>query len=213
MEINITTQYWVTPLLYFMHLNPELDVERYFAYLRYLDNHMLGSDANEILVVRSLSFMKEPWQRRDSIHAAELAKPSGVKFAHYWFYKLEFVLWFQKKRQTERWRKFRLTAKSSVEHISPQTPTERDDNRVEEALDYFGNLALVSRSLNSEYGNLPFNEKRQRFINNNKSRLDSLKMDLIYESDCWNDDMAFSHQQEMISCLSDYWENALRLVP
>ena len=210
---EITTQYWVTPLLNFMHRNPELDAERYFAYLRHLDNHMLGSDANEILIVRSLSFMKEPWQRRDAIHAVELAKPSGVKFAHYWFYKLEFVLWFQKKRQTERWKKFRLTAKSSVEHISPQTPTERDDNRVDKALDYFGNLALVSRSLNSEYGNLPFNEKRQRFINNNKSRLDSLKMDLIYESDRWNDDMAFSHQQEMILCLSDYWENTLRLVP
>ena len=26
-------------------------------------------------------------------------------------------------------------------------------------------------------------------------------------SDRWNDDMAFSHQQEMILCLSDYWEN------
>ena len=210
---EITTQYWVTPLLNFMHRNPELDAERYFAYLRHLDNHMLGSDANEILIVRSLSFMKEAWQRRNAIHAVELAKPSGVKFAHYWFYKLEFVLWFQKKRQTERWKKFRLTAKSSVEHISPQTPTERDDNRVDKALDYFGNLALVSRSLNSEYGNLPFNEKRQRFINNNKNRLDSLKMDLIYESDRWNDDMAFSHQQEMILCLSDYWENTLRLVP
>ena len=210
---EITTQYWVTPLLCFMRGNLGLDADRYFAYLRHLDNHMLGSDANEILIVRSLSFMKEPWQRRDAIHAEELAEPSGVKFAHYWFYKLEFVLWFQKRRQTERWRKFRLTAKSSVEHISPQTPTERDDNRVDKALDYFGNLALVSRSLNSEYGNLPFNEKRQRFINNNKSRLDSLKMDLIYESDRWNDDMAFSHQQEMILCLSDYWENTLRLVP
>ncbi|MFC7411814.1 DUF262 domain-containing protein [Hydrogenophaga atypica] len=210
---EITTQYWVTPLLYFMHRNLESDAARYFAYLRHLDNHMLGSDASGSLVVRSRSFMEDPWRRSNAIHAVEIAKPSGVKFAHYWFYKLEFVLWFQKKRQTERWRKFRLTAKSSVEHISPQTPTKRDDNRVDEALDYFGNLALVSRSLNSEYGNLPFNEKRQRFLNNNKSRLDSLKMDLIYERDRWNDDMAFSHQQEMISCLSDYWENTLRLVP
>lgn len=210
---EITTQYWVTPLLYFMHQNPGLDAERYFAYLRHLDNHMLGSDGHEILVKRSLSFMEEPWQRRNGIHADVLTKVDGVKFAHYWFYKLEFVLWFQNKRQTERWRKFRLTAKSSVEHISPQTQTERDDNRVGKALHCFGNLALVSRSLNSEYGNRPFNEKRQQFINNNKSRLDSLKMDLIYENDRWNDDIAFSHQQEMISCLSDYWASTLRLVP
>lgn len=206
---EITTQYWITPLLYFMHKNPQSDAEQYFAYLRHLDNHMLGSEANEILVLRSLSFMKEPWQRRNPIHAAELVKPSGVKFAHYWFYKLEFVLWFQKHRQTERWRKFRLTAKSSVEHISPQTPTERDDNRVDKELDYFGNLALVSRSLNSEYGNLPFNEKRQRFINNNKSRLDSLKMDLIYENAQWNDKIANSHKKKMIRYLSVYWKTVL----
>lgn len=201
---EITTQYWVTPLLLFMHRNPGEKADRYFAYLRHLDNHLLGCVADDPLVVRTLAFMKDPWQRRTLIHQAELAKASGVKFAHYWFYKLEFVLWFQQVRVTERWRNFRLTAKSSVEHISPQSPTERDDNRVNEALNHFGNLALVSRSLNSEYGNLPFNEKRQRFLNNNKGRLDSLKMDLIYENEQWNDTKAFAHQQEMIARLDAY---------
>lgn len=201
---EITTQYWVTPLLLFMHRNPSHKPERYFAYLRHLDNHLLGSLADDSLAVRTRSFMEDPWQQRDLIHQEELVKPNGVKFAHYWFYKLEFVLWFQEKRATDRWRKFRLTAKSSVEHISPQTPTERDDNRVNQALDHFGNLALVSRSLNSEYGNLPYNEKRQRFLNNNKNRLDSLKMDLIYENELWNDTKAFAHQDEMIECLESY---------
>lgn len=201
---EITTQYWVTPLLLFMHRNPGEQAERYFAYLRHLDNHLLGSATDDSLVVRTLAFMKDPWQRRALIHQTELTKESGVKFAHYWFYKLEFVLWFQEKRATERWEKFRLTAKSSVEHISPQTPTERDDNQVKQALNHFGNLALVSRSLNSEYGNLPYNEKRQRFLNNNKSRLDSLKMDLIYENEEWNDTKAFAHQQEMIGCMDAY---------
>ena len=201
---EITTQYWVTPLLLFMHRNPGEKAERYFAYLRHLDNHLLGSAADDSLVVRSLAFMKNPWQRRALIHQTELANASGVKFAHYWFYKLEFVLWFHEKRTTERWKKFRLTRKSSVEHISPQTPTERDNDRVNQALDHFGNLALVSRSLNSEYGNLPYNEKRQRFLNNNKSRLDSLKMDLIYENEQWNDTKAFTHQKEMIEYLDSY---------
>lgn len=204
---EITTQYWVTPLLLFMHRNPGEKAERYFAYLSHLDNHLLGSEVDDSLVLRTLAFMKDPWLHRDLIHQTELAKPSGVKFAHYWFYKLEFVLWFQEKRVTERWKKFRLTAKSSVEHISPQTPTERDDNRVMQALDHFGNLALVSRSLNSEYSNLPFNEKRLRFLNKNKSRIDSLKMDLIYENEHWNDTKAFSHQQAMIECLESYCAN------
>lgn len=204
---EITTQYWVTPLLLFMHRNPGEKPDRYFAYLRHLDNHLLGSAADNSLVVRTLAFMKEPWQGRPLIHQTELVNASGVKFAHYWFYKLEFVLWFQAKRDAERWKKFRLTAKSSVEHISPQTPTERDDNRVNQALDHFGNLALVSRSLNSEYGNLPYNEKRQRFLNNNKSRIDSLKMDLIYENEQWNDAKAFAHQKEMIQCLECYCQD------
>ena len=201
---EITTQYWVTPLLQYMHLNDKFKAEDYFLYLQHLDNHLLSSAADDSLVVRTLSFMKYPWQRRRLIYQEELQKVNGVKFAHYWFYKLEFVLWYQEKRTTERWKKFRLTAKSSVEHISPQTPTERDDNRVKEALNHFGNLALVSRSLNSEYGNLPYNEKRQRFLNNNKSRLDSLKMDLIYENEQWNDTQAFAHQADMVECLDSY---------
>jgi hypothetical protein len=200
---EITTQYWLTPLLLFMHRNSGTPA-RYFDYLRHLDNHLLGSTADEPLVVRTLAFMKDPWHSRELIHQSELVKPSEVRFAHYWFYKLEFVLWFQRKRSTDRWNKFRLTAKSSVEHISPQTPTNRDDNRVDQALHHFGNLALVSRSLNSEYGNLPYNEKRQRFHNKNKNRIDSLKMDLIYENEQWDDTKAFAHQKEMIECLDSY---------
>jgi hypothetical protein len=210
---EITTQYWVTPLLLYIHRNPgekkDAQIEkakRYFEYLRHLDNHLLSSVADDTLVVRTLTFMKDPWQRRALIHREELLKANGVKFAHYWFYKLEFILWFQEKRATERWKKFRLTAKSSVEHISPQKPTERDDNQAKKALDHFGNLALVSRSLNSEYGNMPYNEKRQKFLNNNKSRLDSLKMDLIYENEQWNDNKAFDHQEAMIECFDSYTE-------
>ena len=207
---EITTQYWVTPLLLFMHRNPDLDAERYFAYLRHLDNHLLGSDADEPLVVRTLAFMKDPWQCRTPIHQEELQKAKGVKFAHYWFYKLEFVLWFQEERHSDRGKRFKFTAKSSVEHISPQTPTERDDDRVDAALNHFGNLALVSRSLNSEYGNLPYNEKRQRFLNKNKNRLDSLKMARIYENEQWDDTKAFAHQNAMIACLQTYCESTHR---
>lgn len=208
---EITTQYWVTPLLLFMYRNPGGKTEtqatkakRYFDYLRHLDNHLLGSAADKSLVIRTRAFMEEPWQQRSLVHKTELTSANGVKFAHYWFYKLEFVLWFQRKRETEGWKKFRLTAKSSVEHISPQTPTERDSNQVGQALDCIGNLALVSRSLNSEYGNLPYNEKRQRFHNKNKKQIDSLKMDLIYENKRWGDKQAFAHQKEMIECLEVY---------
>ncbi|CAN7252373.1 DUF262 domain-containing HNH endonuclease family protein [Pseudomonas sp. LjRoot71] len=213
---EITTQYWLTPLLLFIHRSTDMPDQDnrglYFDYLRHLDNHLLGSVASDSLVARTRAFMEQPWLRRELNHRAALAQSDGVNFAHYWFYKLEFVLWFQAKRETEGWKKFRLTAKNSVEHISPQTPKDSDDNRVEKSLDCFGNLALVSRSVNSEYGNLPYNEKRQRFHNNNKKKIDSLKMDLIYQGDKWNDTIAFEHQKAMIECLDDYCVGTSKLM-
>lgn len=205
---EITTHYWLTPLLLQLHCNADKGADHHFRYLQHLDNHLLCSMADESLVVRTRSFMEEPWQKRTLIHQQALKVASGVEFAHYWFYKLEFVLWHQnegKSKPVVGWSSFRLTAKNSVEHISPQTPSQHDDNRVsKDMLDCFGNLALVSRSINSEYSNLPFNEKRQRFLNKNKQRLDSLKMALIYESETWSDDKAQQHQAAMIQCLHEY---------
>ena len=71
-------------------------------------------------------------------------------------------------------------------------------------LNTFGNLALVSRSINSEYGNKPFNEKRERFFNRNSKRVDSLKMLDIYNNDKWNDDLALAHQNRMLSAIDSY---------
>lgn len=202
---EITTHYWLTPLLLQLHHNPKQDAEPHFRYLQHLDNHLLCSSAGESLAMRTRSFMEKPWQKRELIHQQALSESSGVEFAHYWFYKLEFVLWHQNQIPDAAWNNFRLTAKNSVEHVSPQTPNQHDDNRVsQDMLDCFGNLALVSRSINSEYGNLPFNEKRQRFLNKNKQRLDSLKMALIYKNETWNDPKAKEHQTAMIDCLTKY---------
>lgn len=207
---EITTQYWLTPLLAFMHRNERDDAQAYFDYLRHLDNHLLGSAADASLIKRTRMFMEQPWLCQTLVHAAELAarKENGTQFAHYWFYKLEFVLWFQNNKHTdEKWRKFRFTAKSSVEHIGPQTPLANDEDRVVEQLHCFGNLALVSRSVNSEFGNRPYREKRERFRTNNKARLDSLKMALIYDSETWGDSQALAHQNAMIERMGEYYES------
>ncbi len=200
---EITTHYWITPLLNFIHKEPQ-EAQNYYEYLRYLDTHLLGSKIEGSLIERTRSFLEKPWSRHELNHKEELGKPDGVSFRHYWFYKVEFILWYLRRTEDGKWRDFRFTAKNSVEHISPQNPVKQDDNRVENMLDRFGNLALVSRSLNSEYSNLPFNEKRQRFINNNKSTVDSLKMRVIYGHETWNDALAQAHENAMISAFDEY---------
>jgi hypothetical protein len=90
-----------------------------------------------------------------------------------------------------------MTAKNSVEHISPQNPAFKQDIVSNNLLNTFGNLALVSRSINSEFSNKPFREKRERFLYSNKERVDSLKLDLIYKNSIWNDTLCKNHKEEM----------------
>ncbi len=201
---QITTHYWLTPLLAYMHSSPGAQ-DTYFTFLRHLDNHLFSSTESEDLIIRTRKFMETPW-RECQLDCSILGSDSGIEFAHYWFYKLEFVLWDMKRKEMGdlRWYSFRLTAKNSVEHISPQLPQKTDTNTVSYMLNRFGNLALISRSINSEYGNKPFNEKRRRFLNKNIKELDSLKMELVYKNEIWNDDIAFSHEREMIDLLESY---------
>lgn len=199
---QITTHYWLTPYLKYLLDN---NGQNSFEYLRYLDNNLLCSVEQETLAVRSRKFL-ENHNYIASLSSKILTESLGTAFPHYWFYKLEFILWEKyASKKGERWKNFKLTAKNSVEHISPQTQKDTDTNTVsEKMLNNFGNLSLVSRSINSEYSNLPFNEKRQRFINNNRVKLDSLKMDLIYENDKWGDKLAKKHQEEMINLIDEY---------
>ncbi|WP_163100198.1 DUF262 domain-containing protein [Peribacillus alkalitolerans] len=200
---QITTHYWLTPYLKFLIENKG---ENSYEYLKYLDNHLLCAEKDDDpLVFRTRRFLDDPYYDT-TIKIGILNQDLGTEFPHYWFYKLEYVLWEKYASSMDRrWKEFKLTAKNSVEHISPQTQKDTDVNTVSDnELNRFGNLALVSRSINSEYSNLPFNEKRQRFINNNKEKLDSLKMDLIYQNEIWNDQLAQKHHTEMIEVLNHY---------
>lgn len=214
---QITTHYWLTPLLAYLHRYQPGSADA-LAYLRHLDNHLLCRRDGGSLVERTrqhLDDTAQSWQRFP-LCCSDLEEPRGTGMPHYWFYKIEFLLWDNRTARglakrcnlpEAAVRSFRITARSSVEHISPQTPQAVDRHRVSGAmLHRLGNLALVSRSINSEYGNLPFNEKRQRFINRNKGRVDSLKLALIYRHGRWNDRLAREHEAEVVALVKDYLE-------
>ena len=201
---QLTTHYWLTPYLNYLL---EYKGKNNYEYLRHLDNYLLSGEQEDSLIKRTHKFLVNPYTTT-KIDYKILNEPEGVSFAHYWFYKLEFILWYLlKDKNDKRWKEFKFTAKNSVEHISPQTPKEEDSNVVEniDILNSFGNLSLVSRSINSEYSNLPYNEKRQRFKNKNVNEIDSLKMEIIYSNKNWNDKLAIKHQKEMLSFMEQYF--------
>lgn len=211
---EITTQYWLTPFLLHLVRNEMQTAQAHYAYLQHLDNHLLTGDVDGSLVERTASFMREPWRITVPRHRESLQAKSGTGFSHYWFYKLEFVLWSLDSDVDPRWKNFRFTAKNSVEHVGPQTRSEHDAVWVEDMLDHFGNLALVSRSINSEFSNNPFKVKQAQFQTRNKDVVDSLKLDLIYKTeDGWNDTLAKAHQDAMIERLDAYLARCAGQVP
>jgi len=202
---QLTTHYWLTPLLNYLI---DKGGAHAHAYLKYLDHHLLCSTSEEPLIRRTRRFVEQPWydgfELRDMADC--LSGNAGTRFAHYWFYKLEYILW-ERYRQEEgdAWLAFRMTAKNSVEHVSPQHAEVFDSNKVsKDVLDTFGNLALVSRGVNSEYGNKPYVEKRARFQERNALRADSLKLALIYKNEHWNDVRAGQHHAQMIAEYKTY---------
>lgn len=204
---QLTTHYWLTPLLNYLLDHGGKNAHHY---LKYLDNHLLCSDSEQPLIERTREFVRNPWSEAYPLRdmQAVLTANDGTSFAHYWFYKLEYILWERYCNQKDdKWRAFRMTARNSVEHVSPQSPESVDSNKVDqEYLDCFGNLGLVSRSINSEYGNKPYVEKRARFQERNKNRVDSIKLALIYEHEHWNSELALAHQSQMIAEFQTYFD-------
>jgi len=209
---QITTHYWLTPLLY--KCLKTKTTEELYSYLRKLDNVLFCSDKEDLLTLRTWNAMSLDIENQKNYYNCNmLTEDHGVQFPHYWFYKTEYILWYLLKGKTDSrlkdrgnlWKNFRLTAKNSVEHISPQNPNYKLDIISGAYMNKFGNLALVSRSLNSEFSNKPFREKRERFIYHNTSKLDSLKLALVYDNDGWNDILCKNHQNELINFFIEYF--------
>ncbi len=202
---QITTQHWLTPFLYFTLSNN--NVQQQFDYLRRLDDFLFSSGQSDTkLMQRTYDCMNSalPQLRADY---SILKEEKGTGFLHYWFYKVEFILWYQlRNKMGKDWQEYRLTAKNSVEHISPQNPRDPADRKCTDTLEKFGNLVLVTRSINSAYSDNPYGVKKSKFLDKKaKGSLDSLKSDLIYSQSDWNDNICDTHLEYVLNCLKDYF--------
>lgn len=140
---------------------------------------------------------------------------SGTSTAHYWFYKLDYLLWkdnsiwkdlLNKFSEVKEFKyssiktNFRLSRLNSIEHIYPQSKKEdwKSNN-----VDNFGNLALISNHMNSALNAQEDYNKRhdiQKQLHN--GTIESLKMILTYSKYSeWNSNNCQEHQTEMINLL------------
>lgn len=198
-------QYWLTPYIDFLlkpeNQNGEIDKNIILNELERIDNTMLPGDKKEI----SWKLLNEKIALPEFEEIkTTLSKSSGTGFSHYWFYKLEYILWKNwDKKDDEKFKRYRITSKNSIEHVFPQN--EENNNKIDvNFLDSFGNLALLSVGQNSSYSNQSIVKKRDDF--NNKSTYDSLKLAKIYYNDSWNSEQINQHQEEMIILLKNHYK-------
>ncbi len=138
-----------------------------------------------------------------------LSESNGTKFQHYWFQKLEYILWKNwDEIRTPEFENFRIMSRNSVEHIYPQNPENLIKNPPlgDENLDSFGNLVLLSVAQNSEYSRKSFEEKRGFF--KDKNTYDTLKSYYIFtKNQNWGVDEIIKHRDLMIEKLVNHYNN------
>lgn len=198
----------------------------YFCFLESFDRIMakerLSEDKNLIGMINSMliknALEEKKFNSQSFTNNAELN--SGTLTPHYWFYKLDYLLW----KNSDIWKNltnqftesnrfkyrnikldFRLSRLNSIEHMHPQSKADEWNNTKKDChnVDNFGNLALISNHMNSALNAQQDIDKRldiQKQLNN--GTIESLKMIFAYSKYAeWNQDNCNNHQNEMINIL------------
>lgn len=206
-------QYWLSAYLdylYYNHNNAPATSELHLKYLEKVDNVFSLNKLNTDMEL-SWMLMKQTSGFPQDINIFDsLMLSKGTGFKHYWFQKLEYVLWknweFEK---TEEFNNYKISSKNSVEHVYPQQPDKLilAPEINDEYLHSFGNVVLLSVSQNSEYSNKSFGVKKSMFKEKRES-YDTLKSYYIFnQNDEWNSDRIKQHRDEMIEKLLTHYNH------
>jgi uncharacterized protein with ParB-like and HNH nuclease domain len=200
-------QFWLTSYLGYLlenHNNSDATDKKHLLFLEKMDNsfslndNLTDKEASWILINEDIA--------RVFVVERYLNQSLGTGFKHYWFQKLEYILWKNWAFETtEEFNNFKILSKNSVEHIYPQNPAnvQKSPPLEDEFLHAYGNLVLISVSQNSEYSRKSFDEKKGLF--KNKNVFDTLKSYYIFQKDKWGKDEINEHSEEMISKIKEHY--------
>ena len=188
---------------------------RWFGWLMtYVLNNQRIPNAKELFL--------ELKKQTDSLNKLpEYSKLNFGEEIRYWFWRLDFYIWQHRYElfETEEdaayldiVENYVFIRNRSIEHIAPQHPkTEsklqwsesEDDNAL---LNSFGNLVMISQSLNSALSNSSYEEKKahvESYFNSVNGTIESLKLLMVYKdfSTCWSKDNIPLHGEKMYSFL------------
>lgn len=131
----------------------------------------------------------------------------GVQTPHIVFNYLDYLLWKEDKSNDKKYTDFVFEFRNSVEHWYPQHPSE-GTFEVWDGRDTFGNLCIISRSVNSKFSNLSPESKMKSYERMvKKGSLKLRRMGEIIKTESsnqdWRDRACQEHEKEMIRILEE----------
>lgn len=133
----------------------------------------------------------------------------GVQTPHVVFNYLDYLLW---KEDKEKYKDFVFEFRNSVEHWYPQHPSE-GTFEAWDGIDTFGNLCIISRSVNSKFSNLSPESKMKSY--KKMVQKGSLKLRIMGDiiergtSETWRQSACAKHEKKMISLLCEAVQEAI----
>ena len=194
---------FIAALLAFLDKNSLVEyndenAQKAIKFLEQLDNKLAKSaldSSGDRKVVETINNVIEKIYNGENLEAPMLEKidssflDKGTSVPHYWFYRLEYMLWrdfnslsacdtcaddikkvFPKFNRDE----YLIKSQDTVEHMWATNLQEKG-----KALDDFGNLALIRKDFNSSLSDYDFGEKLKRIKESPNS---SIKMLIFYAS-------------------------------
>lgn len=208
-------QYWITPFIAGLIKNKIIEDFKVIALLEKIDNELSLAADSETQKTASFKQAKQLKPQLDSWQAKVnyFAQAKGTGFEHYWFQKLEYLLWKKidstrselESEDLDKFKLFRITSKNSVEHVHPQND-EYKSKLPDEILNAFGNLVLLSPGENSSYSNQDVDKKYIDF--KRKQYFDSLKLrDMFVQkgNKSWDQTEIEAHQKRMLDVLETHY--------
>ncbi|MCP5213341.1 MAG: DUF262 domain-containing protein [Hahellaceae bacterium] len=211
-----SAHYWLTPFLAMLIEKPDMMETEVLEALEKVDNVLSLTTETQKEASFALANNKIPQNEKWEAKLTYFSEAKGTAFAHYWFQKLEYLLWKGDKNRDDKPEKYRITSKNSVEHVYPQNE-EYGRTLDPEKLHAFGNLVLLSPGENSSYGKQSVVKKKADF--ESKPRYDSLKLREIFRlydelkkpnlslEQVWPT-VIERHQETMMKTLKDHYDKA-----
>lgn len=207
-----SAQYWLTPFLGALIDNPGMSSNQVDALLERIDNQLSIVPESSTQKTASFALLSGDCASTTDLSnkIGYLKEPNGTGFEHYWFQKMEYILWRERYQlgcfDKSTLESYRIASRNSVEHVHPQNE-EFNSKLDEHYLHSFGNLVLLSPGENSSYSNQAVLKKQADF--RAKPRYDSLKLAHIFhvlgKGEHWGPEQIERHRGEMIELIEAHY--------